>query len=352
MKEVCARWIRAAKWVAVGAVLLAILSAFRHYSAEVQRHVTHIEMRVLLGGYLLCVLSRILSSAGWVMTLRAMRQRMPLLSGMRLWLTAESMRWLPGGIWGYASRVSQASRNGVSFVVASASLPLEILITLVGWALVAGGGVVGSGRSVDWRAVFTPRVLAFCAGGLLAGLAVLFLSVRLFPESRIGGKLKKLGTDLEALRTFRLRWPVLAGALALYAGLCGVNGLAFFLVIRSVFDGALNPLAVIGINACGWLVGFLAIGVPGGIGVREACAAMLLSALMPLPSAITSCFLWRLVMILDESTCLSACILSTLFANLNRRSAVTSPPAAGGAGDLPYEPGQKEADHTRAPSPS
>ncbi len=90
------------------------------------------------------------------------------------------------------------------------------------------------------------------------------------------------------------------------------------MVLRSVSDVAVNPVAVIGINACGWLLGFLAIGAPGGIGVREAGCAVLLSAVMPLPSAIAGSVLWRLVMIVDEFVCLSVCLAPTLAANLKR----------------------------------
>jgi hypothetical protein len=41
---------------------------------------------------------------------------------------------------------------------------------------------------------------------------------------------------------------------------------------------------------------------------------VLLSAVMPLPSAIAGSVLWRVVMIVDEFTCLSACLLPTLIA--------------------------------------
>jgi len=329
-------WIRAARWLIFGAVLFLILSALRHYSGEVKSHVTHIHLRVLLAGYALCALYRVLNSMGWVMILRAMRQRMPLLRGMRLWLMAESMRWLPGSIWGFASRVYQASQNGVPPVVASASLPLELLLTIGAWTLVAGGGILASGRSVDWRALLTPRVIAFCAGGILAGVAVLLISVRAFPQSRVRGKLKRLLAELHSLRAIRLRWPVLAGVLVFDTALCCLNGIAFFVVLRSVSDTAVNPFAVVGINACGWLLGFLAVGAPGGIGVREAGSAVLLSAMMPLPSAIAGSVLWRVVMIFDELTCLSACLMPTLIAHLKKPAA---PPAQ--APDKTYESGQK-----------
>jgi glycosyltransferase involved in cell wall biosynthesis len=318
-------WKSAARGLIIAAVLFFILNALSRYSAQVRNQVTHIHVGFLLAGYALCSLYRVMNSAGWVMILRGMQQHMPLLRGMRLWLMAESMRWLPGSIWGFASRVYQASQNGVPPVVASASLPLELLLTIGAWSLVAGGGILASGRSVDWRGLLTPRVIAFCVGGFLVAAGVLFISMRVFPQSAIRNKLKKLMGELQALRTIRLRWPVFAGVLVYFTALCCLNGLAFGLILRSVSDVAVNPFAVIGINACGWLLGFLAIGAPGGIGVREAGSAMLLSAVMPLPAAIAGSVLWRVVMIVDEFICLSVCLAPTLAGNLKRTPGATFP---------------------------
>jgi hypothetical protein len=47
---------------------------------------------------------------------------------------------------------------------------------------------------------------------------------------------------------------------------------------------------------------------------------MLLGALIPLPAAIASSVLWRVVMILDELTCLAACLVTT------RAGSLGSPP--------------------------
>jgi len=332
-------WIRVAKWMIIGVVLFLILNALRHYSGEVKRHVTLINLRVLFAGYALCLLYRVLNSAGWGMVLRAMRQRLPVIRGMRLWLTAESMRWLPGSIWSFASRVYQASQNGVPTVVASASLPLELLLTVGAWTLVASGGILASGHSVDWRSLLTPRVIAFAVGGIFVGIVVLLVTFRAFPHNRIQGKLKSLISELHALRSIRLRWGILAAVLVFYTALCCLNGFAFYVVLRSVSDSAVDPVAVIGINACGWLLGFLAIGAPGGIGVREAGSAMLLSAVMPLPSAIAASVLWRVVMILDEFTCLAVCLLPTLAGNFGKPPVIS--PRAIRVEDNPHEAGQK-----------
>jgi hypothetical protein len=341
MKGTHQPWVRGAKWVIMVAVVLLILNALRHFSGEVKSHVTRIRWGVLFGGYILCIVYRVLNSAGWVMILRGMRQHMPLFRGMRLWLTAESMRWLPGTVWGFASRVYQASRNGIPAVVASASLPVEILLTVGAWSLAAAGGLLASKHSVDWRLLASRPVIAFCVGGIFVVGSVILISIWAFPQGRIRGKWKKFVGDLQSQHTIRIRWRNIAGVLVFYTVLCCLNGLAFYVVLRSVSEISVDPVAVIGINAFGWLLGFLAVGAPAGIGVREAGSAMLLSTLMPLPTAIAASVLWRVVMILDELTCLSACLFPTLAAKFKYSSSISTAPTLGRAHHLPYEAGQK-----------
>ena len=61
-----------------------------------------------------------------------------------------------------------------------------------------------------------------------------------------------------------------------------------------------SPAAAIGANAAGWLLGFFAIGIPGGIGVREAGAALVLSPLLPWPEATLAAACWRVLQIVAE----------------------------------------------------
>lgn len=302
----------------VAVIACIIASAFRQAVIDVLHRVSQVTPGFLLAGLALCVMYRVLNSSGWVFVLRSLRHPMPLCRGMRLWLLAESMRWVPGSIWGFCSRVYQAARDGVPAAVASASLPLELLLTIGSWCLVATGGLLVSGQSVDWKSLLSPRLLMLAGGGVVLVAMVIGVSVWKAPDGPIGRKILSLRADLGELRTLKVNPLSLLGVLLLYTLLGCLNGIAFFLVLRSVSDAPVSLLAVIGINAFGWLAGFLAVGAPGGIGVREAGAAFLLSALVPLPTAIAASVLWRLVMIVDEALCLSACLAPRLFGAIER----------------------------------
>jgi len=306
-------------------VILAIIGrATLHYAHELQPYLAGLRPAPLLAALVVCVIYRVLNSAGWVGVLRAMHQPMPLTRGMRLWLLAESARWLPGSVWGFCSRVFAARKNGVPPAIASASLPLELLLTIAAWALVAAGGLLLSGRSIEWSHLVSPRILIIAASAGFTLATALAICVFAFPQSRIATKIRGLLAELATLRTLALRPALLVGVALFYTALCCLNGLAFHLVIRAMTDAPLDLTALIGINACGWLIGFFAIGAPGGIGVREATSAFLLSSMIPLPAAIAASILWRLVLIVDEVLCLTVCLAPTL---LQPRRDVTALPA-------------------------
>ena len=66
-------------------------------------------------------LYRVVNAYGWVLVLRSLGQPMRAAAGVRLWLVSETMRWLPGGVWGLFSRVAQARAAGIPAAAASLS---------------------------------------------------------------------------------------------------------------------------------------------------------------------------------------------------------------------------------------
>ena len=285
--------------------------------------------------------------------LRALGHAMPLAQGARIWITAETMRWLPGSVWGFVSRVFQAEKAGASPAIAAASLPLELMLTIAAWGLTAGVALSISGLfavHISWW-----MKTAVVVGALL-GLRQLAAALRrpqlaagggnLPPQqaapaserqqaAAVHGKLAALRQQLRALSQLRPRVGPLAFTLLLYTGLCALNGLAFFCVLRALTDAPISLAAAIGANACGWLAGFFAIGVPGGIGVREASSAAVLAAVVPVETVVAAAVLWRVVLIADELCCLGVLLAPTAWKRLAERPRPASALVADLRGPLP-----------------
>jgi hypothetical protein len=348
----------------VVAVACAMIAAVTRVEGDVLARVGDARLDCLAAAVGLCILYRLVNSTGWVFVLRALGHAMPLTQGARIWITAETMRWLPGSVWGFVSRVFQAQKAGAPPTVAAASLPLELLLTIAAWATTAGGALYLCRYHFDWAALLSPRafligaavVAAFGVLALLAGwkarrrrdTGVPACAAR---EPAIGrpwwqrgapaqaGGLchdaaapasRGLGAQLRALSQTRPRFTALLFPFLLYTALCAFNGLAFSLVLHAITDDPLNVVAAIGANAAGWLAGFFAIGVPGGIGVREAASAAVLAASIPVETVVAAALLWRLVLIADELCCLTVLLIPQWW----KRSVERPRPASALAADL------------------
>jgi len=312
----------------VAAVAFCIYGALRHAGGEVRAKVSHARPECLLLALGICIVYRIANSTGWVFVLRSLNFPMPLARGARIWIMAETMRWLPGSVWGFCSRVYQAGKAGAPSAVAAASLPLELLLTIAAWALTAVVAVCASGLAFDWFALASPRAIALAAGALLTLAGAAAFALFRLPRQRLPKKIAGLLEQIQSLARTRPRPAPLAFTLALYTVLCALNGLAFFCVLRSLTDAPLSVPAAIAANACGWLAGFFAVGVPGGIGVREASSAMILSAVVPVETVVAGAVLWRLVLLADELCCLGVLLAPSAWKRMSEGSRRAFPSVA------------------------
>jgi hypothetical protein len=80
------------------------------------------------------------------------------------------------------------------------------------------------------------------------------------------------------------------------------QGLGFFFLACSLYPVRVSQFPVLcGAYVTAWIVGFVAVFAPGGVGVREGSLAVLLQAVMPFTVAIALSFLGRLWIMLFEA---------------------------------------------------
>lgn len=301
-------------WVAVGCVVFALLPRSNDLKLCLSR---------MSGGYLapalaLCLTYWFLNAGAWSWILEALGHPIPYLIGMRVWLTSESLRWLPGTIWGFCSRVDAARRLRVPMAIASISLPLELSIVIVSWGIVALGGLVVSGLGMRLVKLGAHWIFPSLAGIVVLLIAGTILWPILSRQSWFEAGLERFKRVLK----LDLRRTVLIRSLVVYVVLNCAHGLGFWLMLAGMgYQQTVSPAAAIGANAAGWLLGFFAIGVPGGIGVREAGSALLLSPIMPWHEAVLAAGLWRVLQIVAE---LAALLPWLIFGVRERKAALDS----------------------------
>jgi glycosyltransferase 2 family protein len=309
---------RLLKLVVAGVVLASILAALRNNGEDLLGRLEHVSVARILVALGMCAVYRVVNAYGWVLVLRALGYRIRSWVGVRIWLVSESLRWLPGSVWGLVSRVSEAGAEGVPTLTASLSAPLELTLTIAAWSVVA---LVGFGASGTLGVLASRVPTLYIAGALLGGLATLGAALALAqwaPTGRFARKLHGLLASLHQLRRLPLHVGWLGATLAFYVALAFFNGVTFMVVLSASSDLHPGLLASSGINAAGWLLGFFAFFAPSGLGVREATTTALLAPLMPRDAAVVGALLWRVIQIVVELVCLAASYAPALLFSVRR----------------------------------
>lgn len=198
-------------------------------------------------GVLLAVLAMTSIAIGWKRVLEALGATASTGAAVAWYYVGEIGKYLPGSLWPLVGRAELARRGGVARGVAYQSVALSLLLLYL--ASVVVGGAVAAPVIVVPFVVAAIVVLHPAVGG-----AVLRV-VRRVTGASLDLTLPSLRTSLWLAAGYVPTWLFV--------------GTATWAIARALDPGATWG-EVVPAAAASWLVGFLAIPVPGGVGVREA----------------------------------------------------------------------------------
>jgi uncharacterized membrane protein YbhN (UPF0104 family) len=208
----------------------------------------------------------------WPFLLRRLGTQAPF-SWITFFFKSQLGKYLPGSVWQYAGRVGLARTRGVPVQRALVSVVAEIVYSAVA-AATAAGLILG------WVA----------AVGVFAGLAAL-LALGFTVRGRIAGAIAR---DRQSILAMLRAGPVAVG---LYLVVWGLYGFAFWTTGRALFAIPASDIPrYIGVFALAWLAGLVAFFAPGGVGVREAVIAALLTGRLGQADAIVLAATSRIVL--------------------------------------------------------
>lgn len=248
----------------------------------------------------------ILNAAVWTDVLHALGWRGGRLLATRTWIESEAMKWLPGGVWGYASRVVKAPAIGIPRAVAGASLVAELLLTILAWAVLAGLGLALDGEIFARLRGQLPAGITDGSAPLLLGLGGLLAVLALSGLALLAPLRRAVMRRLEPLRIGGWRFRPLVRAASSYFVLCLFHAFLLSLLVNAFHPGDFGWGPAAAADGSSWLIGFFAIGVPGGIGVREAGIAWFLGTHVPLADAMAVAVVWRALQVGAELAALAA----------------------------------------------
>lgn len=209
----------------------------------------------------------------WHSLLRGSGAHLSRRRALRSYFVGQLGKYVPGGAWAVIGRGEWARREGVPGPAAYNSVVLSMVSAYTAAAFVVAASVPASGLSDGDAGPY-------------------WLVVLLVPVGLLAMHPRAVEAVLVVLRRVTGRPLVLAAPPWRTTVLLAVRQVPSWLAI-----GAVNVLVAVGLGfspdvldvisatAVSWIVGFLAIGVPGGIGVREVVFVAVAASLSAGPAA-------------------------------------------------------------------
>jgi uncharacterized membrane protein YbhN (UPF0104 family) len=242
----------------------------------------------LLAGGLLAATGMTLIALPWRRALNLFGVDMPWGQLVSRYFLGELGKYLPGGVWPILGRGELAHRYGIRRPAAYGSVGLSLVALYLGALFVVGAGL--------------PALLAGEDGtGPIAVLLLLPVGLLCLHPRVVGGavavveRLTKRHLDLAVPS-----WRDSVTLVALYVPSWLAIGGATWAVARSL-DPSAGLVEVGAAAVLSWVVGFVLVPVPGGVGVREAAFVAAAGALDPGIAAATA-LAARLLFVLVDAT--------------------------------------------------
>jgi len=240
--------------------------------------------------------SFVVLGATWLLQVGLWRWLLGRLGGLlgraqawRIWWLSNIIRYIPGNVWQYLGMVYLCQEVGIGQVQTLTSVVLHQAISIGAGLLVAGAYFL-----LTWDLALGTKLLPFL---IALPVSLFLLQPRVFGRA-INALLVRLGRQpIQFALTSRDLLALFVAHVISWL----LYGLGFYLFVRAAYPVGLSELPRLGAAfAAAYVIGFLSLLTPSGLGVREGVLLYLLSLSLPLPVATVLAVASRLWLIAGE----------------------------------------------------
>ncbi len=245
---------------------------------------------------LICfTLAWIVAALAWGHITKHLKKPLNSKDSVKIWVWSQSARYLPGSVWQVIGRINMSQKKGIKKGLTLASIAIETSNLIISSLIV-----------FTLSLPFWPKLSGLTAYTpfLIAGFSIFgFLHPKVFNWAT-SFFIRRLDKE-EALKNYS--FADILTMLAPYLLVWVIFGVAFFLLGISFNVSKLSFLPVaIGTFALSWVIGFLFVIAPGGLGARELALVYFLGFFMSNPLAVLLAIFSRVLMIIGELFLLAA----------------------------------------------
>lgn len=261
-----ARVLTAVKWVAaVVAVAFLVWSVAKQWD-KIVRDFASLDALTVTVGVLFTIVALVANMLSWRAMMAASGYRVRLAAASSIFFVGQLGKYIPGGVWSIAAQAELGRAHGLQRTGSAVAALASMLVSMVTAALVGIVAVLlgsSTGFATFWWLIPVIVVGLVCLTPPVLGrlIAIAFRLLRRPPQDTT------------------LTWSGTVMSLVWSLVMWIAYGVQASVVLRAfgADSPALFPVAV-GAYAVAWLVGFLVIIAPAGIGPREGILVLLLGS--------------------------------------------------------------------------
>ncbi|MEO0078465.1 MAG: lysylphosphatidylglycerol synthase domain-containing protein [candidate division WOR-3 bacterium] len=238
-----------------------------------------------------------LAGSAWGLILKGLGEPLDLGRAIAVMSVTQLGKYVPGKLWFTLGRMSLLKSDSIPEAKTMVSVVVEIVLSLLAALVLLGCAVILTPRALVPDALY----LAF----LLVPVCVIVVYPRVLNRV-LAYALRRLKQPIFELR---LTYRQLLAITGLYLADWTLQGVGSFILLNSFYPLPITRLPVVlGGYAISWMVGFLALVAPAGLGIREGIFTLILKIVMPGPVAIIFTLLTRVWMTVSEAVVALVCL--------------------------------------------
>lgn len=273
--------------------------------AEVSDAFSQMDVIPLLASLVLALSALTIIGSTWSTILRHRDHQIATSTALSWYFTGQLGKYVPGGIWAIVGRAEMAVRGGTNRSDAYVSTGISMMTTYL-----ASIVVIAVGSILSWT--YPILGIALLAGGVLG--------LTLYAQPRIHAAVLSSSKKFLPNGIVLAPWKILLRYTALHTPAWILMSLSTS-ITASAFGAKVSIAEMFFFTASSWLIGFIAIGVPGGIGVRESVFTALATPAIGAPLAVSIALASRFVFILAD---VLGALGSNVIVRIRRRSTTSS----------------------------
>ncbi|MFJ3034280.1 YbhN family protein [Curtobacterium pusillum] len=261
-----ARVLTIVKWAAaVVAVAFLVWSIAKQWD-KIVHDFASLDVTTVTVGIVFTIVALVANMLSWRAMMAASGYRVPLAAASSIFFVGQLGKYIPGGVWSIAAQAELGRAHGLQRTGSAVAALASMLVSMVTAAIVGIVAVLlatSTGFATFWWLILVIVVGLVCLTPPVLGrlIAIAFRVLRRPPQDTT------------------LTWSGTVMSLVWSLAMWVAYGVQATVVLRALGadSPALFPVAV-GAYAVAWLVGFVVVIAPAGIGPREGILVLLLGS--------------------------------------------------------------------------